>query len=119
MKPLHKQDLKAFLERFDDMRGGEVVSLEMASPTAFKIALTVQDKNRAYDWVNLNFELSGVNDAKLLDDSALKAVDMEEGVNIRFTDEGIEIGLGASEYLASPLRLRAETLKYEETDFAL
>jgi len=119
MKPLSKNDLSAFLERFDDLRGGEVVSLEIVSPTVFNIALTVQDKNRAFDWVNLNFELSGVNDAKLLEDRALQALDMQEGGNISFTAEGIELGFGADDYLASPLRLRAELLKYEESPFTL
>ncbi len=119
MKPLSKNDLSAFLERFDDLRGGEVVSLDILSPTAFKVSLTVQDKNRAFDWVNLNFELNDVNDAKLLDDKALKAINMQEGANITFTAEGVELGFGAEEYLASPLRLRAGSLKYEESPFSL
>jgi len=119
MKPLPKNDLLAFLERFNDIRGGELVSLEMLSPSTFKITLTAQDKNRAFDWVNLTFELYGVNDAKLLDDNALKAVDMQEGGNIVFTNEGIEIGFGSQDYLGSPLHLRAQTLKYEESSFTL
>jgi len=119
MKQLSKQDLKAFLERFSNFSGGELVKLDILSPTTFKISLTVQDKNRAFDWVDLNFELSGVNDAKLLDESALKAVDMDEGGNIKFTDKGIEVGFGSDEYLSSPLHIRAEVLKYEETSFSL
>lgn len=119
MKQLSKKDLQAFLERFDNLSGGELVSLEIVSPVVFKIALTVQDKDRAFDWVNLNIELSGVNDAKLIGESALKAVDMHEGANITFNNEGIEIGFGSSEYLASPLHVRAEYLKYEETSFNL
>ena len=119
MKPLSKNDLKAFLERFDEVRRGELVSLDMITPVSFKITLTAQDKNRAFDWINLNLEFSGVNDAKLLDDSALKAVDMEEGININYTSEGIEVGFGSQEYLSSPLRLRAEVLKYEESPFSL
>jgi len=91
----------------------------MLTPVSFKITLTAQDKNRAFDWVNLNLEFNGVTDAKLLDDNSLKAVDMQEGLNISFTSEGIELGFGAQEYLASPLRLRAETLKYEESPFSL
>ena len=119
MKPLSKNDLNTFLERFDDVRGGELVSLEMITPTSFKITLTAQDKNRAFDWVNLNLEFSGVTDAKLLDDHALKAVDMEQGVNMNYTDEGIEVGFGSREYLSSPLHLRTTNLKYEETSFSL
>lgn len=119
MKSLSKNDLKAFLERFDDARGGELVSVKMITPTSFKVALTVQDKNRAYDWVNLNFEFNGVVDAKLLDDKVLKAVDMQEGININFTEEGTEVGFGSDEYLSSPLRLCSTGLKYEETDFLL
>ena len=119
MKPLQKNDLNAFLERFDNAQGGELVSLEMISPTSFKVALTVQDKARAFDWVNLNFEFTGVSDAKLLDDKALKAVDMQEGISINFTPDGIEVGFGSSEYLSSPLHLRSNDLKYEETEFSL
>jgi hypothetical protein len=119
MKPLSKNDLHAFLERFDNLSGGELISLEILSPTVFKIALTVQDKNRAFDWVNLNLEFSSVNDAKLLENNALKAVDMEEGGTINFTENGIEVGFGSPEYLSSPLRLRAEVLKYEESPFSL
>jgi len=119
MKSLSKNDIKAFLERFDNATGGEIVSFNMISPVCFKVSLTAQDKNRAFDWVNLNFEASGVKDAKLLSDSALKAVDMEQGINISFQDDGIEIGFGADEYEASPLRLKADTLKFEESSFSI
>jgi hypothetical protein len=91
----------------------------MITPTSFKITLTAQDKNRAFDWVNINLEFSGVKDAKLLDDHSLKAVDMEQGVNINYTNGGIEVGFGSQEYLSSPLHLRTTSLKYEETSFRL
>lgn len=119
MKPLSKNDLKAFMQRFDDAKGGEIVSLEIVNPVTFKITLTVQDTNRAFDWVDLCFELSGVSDAKLLSDSALKAVDMQEGMNISFTEEGIKVGFGSQEYLSSPLHLCATSVKYEERNFSL
>lgn len=119
MKHLNKNDLNSFMERFERLSGGEIVSLEIINPTTFKITLTVQDKNRGYDWVNMNFECSEVSDAKLLDDKALKAVDMEEGACVNFTDEGIQLGFGSEEYLSSPLHLQMKTLKYEESDFAL
>lgn len=107
------------MERFDNIQGGELVSLETISPTTFKLVLTVQDKNRSFDWVNLIFEFSGVTEARLLEDKSLQAVDMQEGGNIKFTNDGIEVGFGAAEYLSSPLRLKIQTLKYEETNFSL
>ena len=119
MKNLSKTDLSTFLERFDYARGGELVSFDILSPTSFKIALTVQDKNRAFDWVNLNFECSETSDAKLVSDAALKAVNMEEGINIGFEDGCVRIGFGSDEYLSSPLSLCAKTLKYEESPFEL
>ncbi|MDF1880969.1 hypothetical protein JHD50_06570 [Sulfurimonas sp. MAG313] len=119
MKQLNKTDLSSFMERFSNLTNGEIVSLEFLTPTSFKIVLTVQDKNRGFDWVNLNFEFTGILDAKLLDDAALKAVDMENGVSISFTQEGVEVGFGSGEYLSSPLRIYTEVLKYEETSFAL
>ena len=107
------------MERFDYAKGGELVSLEIISPTSFKIALTVQDKNRAFDWVNLNFECSETTDAKLVSDAALKAIDMQEGINITIEDDEITIGFGSDEYLASPLSFCTKTLKYEESPFSL
>jgi hypothetical protein len=107
------------MERFDYAKGGELVSVDILSPTSFKIALTVQDKNRAFDWVNLNFECSETSDAKLVSDAALKAIDMEEGINISFEEEFIRIGFGSDEYLSSPLSLCTNTLKYEESPFSL
>jgi len=107
------------MERFDYAKGGELVSLEIISPTSFKIALTVQDKNRAFDWVNLNFECSETTDAKLVSDAALKAIDMQEGINITIEDDEITIGFGSDEYLSSPLSFCTKTLKYEESPFSL
>ena len=107
------------MERFSNLSEGELVSIEFLSPDSFKIALTAQDKNRAFDWVNLNFEFTGIIDAKLLDDAALKAVDMHKGGSLTFTDEGVQVGFGGDEYLASPLRVYTEVLKYEESDFSL
>jgi hypothetical protein len=107
------------VERFDNVTGGELVSIEMLTPISFKIALTAQDKNRAFDWVNLNFEVSGVKDARLVEDKALKAIDMSEGVNISFEEESVKIGFGSNEYLSSPLYLEATTLKYEESEFSI
>ena len=119
MKSLDKNNLNSFLERFDYARRGELVSFDILSPTSFKIAITVQDKNRAFDWVDLNFECSGVSDAKLVSESALKAIDMEKGINISIGEEGVKLGFGSDEYLASPLSLCMQTLKYEETSFSL
>ncbi|PHR55847.1 MAG: hypothetical protein COA44_09405 [Arcobacter sp.] len=107
------------MERFSNLSEGELVSLEFLSPDSFKIALTVQDKNRGFDWVNLNFEFTGIIDAKLLDDAALKAVDMGKGGNIVFTEAGIEVGFGSNEYLSSPMHICTKVLKYEESYFNL
>jgi len=119
MKSLEKTDLPAFMERFCNLSEGELLCIELLTPDSFKVALTVQDKNRAFDWVNLNFEFSGVIDAKLLDDASLKAVEMSKGGNITFTQEGIEVGFGSDEYLSSPLHICTKVLKYEETSFSI
>ena len=119
MKNITKSDLTAFMERFDYAKGGELVYLEVLSPTSFKIALTVQDKNRAFDWVNLNFECSEVVDAKLVSETALKAVDMQDGINIYFEEDEAKIGFGSDEYLSSPLNFHCKSLKYEESPFEL
>jgi len=119
MKQLTKQELNSFLERFSNLTGGELLSIVFLTPESFKIALTVQDKNRDFDWVNLNFEFAGVKDAKLLDDAGLKAVDMEQGGNISFSEEGVKVGFGSDAYLSSPLYVTTEVLKYEESAFSI
>jgi len=70
------------LERFEHFKNAEFRSIEVISATQIKLIFGVQDKARAYDWIAMEFSFSGVSDAKLIEDSKLKFVDMEDGITI-------------------------------------
>jgi hypothetical protein len=93
----------------------------MMSPTAFKIEFSVQDANRGYDWINLAFEVSGVSDANLVDDTKLGFLDMSEGISIVFEDNSVGLCNAECESLCnvreSQLYLIGTTIKYEELPF--
>ena len=107
------------MERFDNLIGGELLSVDILSPASIQVVLTVQDKNRDFDWVNLTILAESIVDAKLVEDSALKAIDMQNGVNIVFESNSFKIGFGSSEYLSSALHIDAQSIRYEESTFAI
>ncbi len=120
MKPLLAKDLAAFMQRFNNFKDGEFRSLEVISPTTMKITLAGQDEARAFDWISLELELNGVNDARLLDSSKLHLVDMSEGVNL-IHDGGIAFGIGEYNNLSSiknsPCYIICTDIKYQEGNF--
>jgi len=82
MKPLLEKNLTAFMQRFNNFKDGEFRSLEIISPTTIKATLAGQDEARAFDWISLDLEFNGVNDARLIENSKLHLVDMSEGINL-------------------------------------
>jgi hypothetical protein len=86
MKPLHSFDIPKFLDRFDAFCNAELSSLEILSPTTLKLTLQTQDKQRAFDWISLELLFEEVQDAKLVEESKLSFVDMQEGISLMFQD---------------------------------
>lgn len=70
------------LERFEYFKDAEFRSVEIVSPTQIKLTFAVQDKARAYDWITMEFSFSGVSDAKLIENSKLNFIDMQDGITI-------------------------------------
>ena len=120
MKPLLAKDLAAFMQRFNRFKDGEFRSLEVISPTTMKITLAGQDEARAFDWISLELELNGVNDARLLDSSKLHLVDMSDGVNL-IHDGKIAFGLGEYDNISSiknsSCYIICSDIKYQEGGF--
>ena len=120
MKPLLAKDLPAFIQRFNNFKDGEFRSLEVISPTTMKIILAGQDEARAFDWVSLELEFNGVNDARLLESSKLHLVDMSEGINL-IHDENIAFGIGEYDNLSgiknSSCYIICTDVKYQEGAF--
>ena len=120
MKPLLAKDLAAFMQRFNNFKDGEFRSLEVISPTTMKITLAGQDEARAFDWISLELEFEGVNDARLLDNSKLHLVDMNDGVNL-IHDEHFAFAVGDYDNISgmknSTCYIVSTNIKYQEGNF--
>ena len=122
MKPLERHKISELLTRIDHGVDGELVSVTMNNPQNFTVELSVQDKNRAYDWINIAFEIEDVSDARLLEDEKLSWVDMSEGISMICEAEVCAIGIGDYKSIdalkSAPCYLIGQTLKYEERPFS-
>ena len=121
MTPLLPQKFQELLTRIDHAKDGELISVTMNNPQNFTIEFSVQDKNRGYDWINIAFEIDGINDARFIDDNSLSLIDMSEGISL--VEENGEIGLSVGAYsTVSALRdaklfILGQSVKYEERPF--
>jgi len=122
MKPLLPSQSNELLARIDNAVDGEIRSITINSPVNMTIELSVQDTNRGNDWINIAFEIDGVNDARLVDESRLMFVDMDKGMTIIF--EKGSCGLAVGEYSTlealkdATLYLIGTSIKYEERPFS-
>jgi len=121
MTPLLPNKIPELLTRIDQASGGELFSVTMNAPQNFTIELSVQDKNRGYDWINIAFEVDGIIDAHLIDDTKLSLVDMSEGISICHEDGLYALGIGQYNSIdalkSATLYLIGNALKYEERPF--
>ncbi len=123
MKPLTgSAAASTLLARTLNGEGAMLRSLNMQGPTTALLTLCVQDKHRGFDWINITFEVSGIQDAKLVNDNQLDFIDTEDGITLLF-EEGVW-GLGIGRYQttealkSAPLYLIGTSLKYEEAPFS-
>ena len=121
MKPLNSNKASELLTRIDNAIDGELISVVMNNPQSFTVEFSVQDKNRGYDWINIAFEVDGVIDAKLIEDSNLSFVDMSDGISLIYKEDMALLAIGNYNTLQSAksatLYLEGVTLKYEERPF--
>ena len=121
MKPLNSSQTAKFLERFDDFKGSEIRSLEILSASEMKLTLAAQDKARDYDWITINLLFTDISDARLVDDSKLAFLDMDEGVTILFDENQYGFSVGSYSNLSSlkdaALYIIAKNIKYDEGAF--
>jgi hypothetical protein len=121
MKPLHVSQIESFNRRFNHLIDSELRRVDILSPTTMNIVLSVQDENRAFDWINLKLEISGVSDARLIDENKISFVDMSDGISILYEDNNVIISVGKYSSFESannaPLYIKGDTLKYQENTF--
>lgn len=106
------------LERFENFKDAEFRSLEVLSSEQLTITFAVQDKAREFDWITLSLEFSGITDAKLLQESKMKLINLSDGINIIKTDTGFAFGIGEcyniSNIQSSVCYILYTSLKYKE-----
>jgi len=121
MKPLLKNKSSELLTRIEKAIDGELYSITMNNPQNFTVELSVQDKNRGYDWINIAFEIEGVSDAKLLEDAQVTFIDMSEGITLLHEGSSILFAIGNYNTIESAknagMFLEGSSLKYEERPF--
>lgn len=110
------------LERILHAEGAIMRSVEIKGPTSLFLTLSVQDKQRGFDWIDMIFEMNGMNDARLFEESKLGMLDMEDGITIIFEDGLWGWGIGRSKSLSAlkdaPLFVIGTSLKYGEAPFS-
>ena len=119
MKPI--ANTEEFVKRFDNFKDGEIRSINIVSPTTMLVTLAGQDSARAFDWITVNLEFNGISDARLIEDSKLSLIDMNDGISIINDDGKFAFGIGecynTSTIKNSTCYIESKTLKYEEGQF--
>ncbi len=122
MKTVDAKEAQKIQERFLHGENCECVLIDPIDATTIRVELSVQDKTREYDWIDLVFEFYGVSDAKLLSDNQLKQIDTTEGFSINLDQNSVSFALdkytNVKSSKDSPLYIIATTLKYEERAFS-
>jgi hypothetical protein len=121
MKPLHSSEITKFLERFDDFKESEIKELKIVSSTEIVLLLTAQDRARAFDWVTVELNFSGVSDAKLIDESKLAYLDTSDGLTLLKEGDSFAFALGHYRTIISlkdaQLYIVSNSIKYSEGTF--
>jgi len=117
MKPLLPNKFEEFLNRFQNFEDGEFRALEIVDATTMKATFAVQDAARDFDWLTIELEFSGVNDARLINDSQLSLVDMSDGISL--VADGNKVGFSIGKYNITSINnsicyIMFNNLKYQE-----
>ena len=123
MKPLSSASAASALsERILHGEGAMLRTLRLGGPTSATLRISVQDKQRGFDWIDITFEMNGISDARLVDDDKLGFIDTEDGITIVFEDGAWGLSAGRYKNLqalkSAPLYFIGTSLKYEEAPFS-
>lgn len=119
VKPLNASTLNALCTRIDFARNGEIHSLTPLTPTCIEIRFSVQDKARGFDWIDVAFVIEGVIDAKLVSDSVLRMLSMDEGITVEIDSSKAALAIGdyKGRIKDASVYILGATLGYEERVF--
>ena len=121
MKPLLAKELPNFLKRFGNFVDAEIRSIDILSPTSMKLTLAGQDGARSFDWITIELEFDGVSDARLIDNSKLALLDMQNGISLLHEDSNFYFAIynynSTSNIKDSISYIISSSLKYQEGAF--
>jgi len=121
MRPLLQSQLLAFSDRFDKFVNAELESIQILSSTEINITMKLQDRARAFDWIELTLAFSGVSDALVPQENHLQFIDMSAGASLLHSEQLFAFGLSECYNIESvknsSLYIVAQSLKYEENSF--
>ncbi|MBN2897047.1 MAG: hypothetical protein JXK05_14285 [Campylobacterales bacterium] len=122
LRPLYAHEVESFEARFDYAIGGVLRRIEIKNPETISLHVSVQDKRRDFDWIDLEIEISSVSDTRLVEDKQLRYLDMEEGITVMFEEKKALIAVGEYDTiesaLSAPLYILGGALKYQENTFS-
>lgn len=104
------------MERIDHARDGQLRSVTVLSPTSIAIRFSVQDRARGFDWIDVVFQVDGVNDAKLISESLIPSIDMSEGLTVE--SNGFAIGQYSGRLNEASLYAIGTSVGYEELPYS-
>jgi hypothetical protein len=121
MKPLLAKDLPNFVSRFGNFVDAEIRSIKIISPTVIQVIVACQDSARGFDWLAINLEFNGVTDARVLENSKLSLIDMNNGFSLINEENSFGFGIGECHYLSGIKNaisyIISSNIKYEEGQF--
>ena len=122
MRPLHVNEINKFLSRFEKFVDAQIHEVIIKSPTVIEVQCSVQDSALEFDWIDLCFELSNVSDARVVENSKLSYLDMNEGLSIIYEDNKFVLCYGNYNSLEnakdSTFYIICQSIKYEELPFS-
>jgi hypothetical protein len=121
MRPLSANNVKTFLQRFEQFRDAELRSVEVLSATNISITFAVQDSARAFDWITITLAFEGVSDAKLIETNKVAFIDMSDGISLICEANLAAFCIGSYNDINAiknaSLFVISESLKYQEGQF--
>ncbi len=118
MKPLLPKDLPSFVKRFGNFVDAEIRAVEVLSPRAMKVVIACQDSARGFDWLTISLEFNNITDARLIDDSKLSLIDMNDGMSLIYENSDFAWSIGNYHNLSGMKNatsyIISSSIKYEE-----
>ena len=119
MQPITNID--TFLQRFNNFKDAEFRSIDIGSATTMSVVFATQDEARSFDWITVTLEFNEISDAKLLDDSKLSLVDMQDGISLITDNKRVGFALGRYNTITSikdsVCYIKSNSIKYSEGSF--